>query len=130
MRLKFAHADDYGAAYWLPTGSTDGCWNVPPNCNVKGAGPTVPSGSCPDGMCTSLGFAMNESFLHSPRFAGFALSLYWPYQPDFSRRMFASTAANAKAIGLSGQNVVPTVSLGAAYIRNQSLWPNINGELW
>jgi hypothetical protein len=21
---------DYGASYWLPTGSTDGCFNVPP----------------------------------------------------------------------------------------------------
>ena len=149
---------DYGAAYWLPTGSTDGCFNFA-GCNVRGNGPGVPGASCPDGMCTSLGFAMNETFLvrftstrtflwvvfalnntesiecmthqlaNDPMFVGFALSLYWPYEPDFSRRMFASAAANANAAGLRGRrNVKPTVSLGSAYMRNQSLWPNINAQ--
>ena len=67
---------DYGAAYWLPTGSTDGCWNLA-GCSVRGNGPGSPGPSCPDGMCTSLGFAMNESFLleKDPMFSGFALSL-------------------------------------------------------
>ena len=32
----------------------------------------------------------------------------------FTRRAFRATAANAKAAGLSGRNVVPYVSLGAA----------------
>ena len=68
--------------------STDGCWNFPPACSVynfafqmnfftlndefciiinddfrKVQAPK----SCPDGMCTSLGFAMTESFLLDPR---------------------------------------------------------------
>ena len=45
---------------------------------------------------------------------GFAFSAYWPYEPEFTRRAFRATAANAKAAGLSGRNVVPYVSLGAA----------------
>ena len=50
-------------------------------------------------------------------------------EPEFTRRQFANTAANAKAAGLSGPNVVPFVSLGAAYMRNASIWPGkIYGE--
>ena len=35
---------------------------------------------------------------------------------------------NARHAGLSGRNVLPYVSLGAAYMRNTSLWPNINAQ--
>ena len=63
-----------GASYWLPTGSTDGCFNFPPGCNVRGSGPGVPGPSCADGQCTDLGFTLDESFLHDPAFAGFAFS--------------------------------------------------------
>ena len=55
-----------GASYWLPTGSTDGCFNFPPGCNVRGSGPGVPGPSCADGQCTDLGFTLDESFLHDP----------------------------------------------------------------
>ena len=50
---------DYGAAYWLLTGSTDGCYNVPPHCSVRGDGPGNPGPSCPDGYCTNLGFTLD-----------------------------------------------------------------------
>ena len=51
---------------------------------------------------------MNESFLlaNDPMFSGFATSLYWPYEPDFSRRMFEATARNANAAGLRGRRNV------------------------
>jgi hypothetical protein len=112
---------DYGASYWLPTGSTDGCFNLPPNCNVRGHGPGKAGESCPDGYCTDLGFTLDESFLHDPLFAGFAFSAYWLYEPEFTRQQFRHTAANAKAAGMPGRNVVPYVSLGSAYIRNGTM---------
>ena len=69
---------DYGASYWLPTGSTDGCFNLPPGCSERGDGPGNPGASCPDGWCTDLGFTLDESFLHDPNFMGLAFSAYWP----------------------------------------------------
>ena len=54
----------------------------------------------------------------------------WLYEPEFTRAQFRATAKNAKAAGLTGRNVVPYVSLGAAYIRNGSQpgFPDINAQ--
>ena len=48
--------------------STDGCFNLPPGCSIRGHGPGSPGPSCPDGWCTDLGFSLDESFLHDPAF--------------------------------------------------------------
>jgi hypothetical protein len=36
---------------------------------------------------------------------GLAFSAYWPYEPEFTRRSFRNTAANAKALGLTGAEI-------------------------
>jgi len=74
-------------------------------------------------ICRSR-YSFNESFLHDERFDGFSLSLYEPYEPQFTRDKFARTAANARAAGV--RRVRPTVSLGTSYIRNASRWPDLD----
>jgi trehalose/maltose hydrolase-like predicted phosphorylase len=117
---------DFGAASWLPTGSTDGCYNL------QGNGVTACSnypGSCPDGWCTGLGFTFNESFVKGDAgFAGASVNLYEAYEPQFTRQKFDKTAQNAKALGLDGQRVTPVVSLGCSYHRNTSHAPDINAK--
>ena len=143
---------DFGAASWLPTGSTDGCYNL------QGNGVTACSNypeSCPDGWCTGLSFTFNESFVKGDAgFAGASVDLYEVCEytrveqsssdqssaevsdilmcvadePTFTRQKFDKTAQNAKALGLDGQKVTPVVSLGCSYHRNTSHAPDINAK--
>eukprot|EP01046_Picozoa_sp_COSAG06_P035704 COSAG06_NODE_3863_length_4821_cov_12.885006_1_plen_505_part_00 len=123
--------DDYGAAWWQPTGSSTGCYNIRPRTGPDVCSTTRASGnsdgfdSCPDGWCTDLSFTFNESFAHDPGFA-FSVDLYQPWDPHLTQKKFAQTAAGARAHGLRGENVVPVLSLGASYHRNTSHRPDIN----
>ena len=120
---------DFGTSYWLPTGSTDGCFNLH-GCSIRGKGPgNANGGSCDDGFCMDLTHDnQNSSFLSDPAFAGFAVSLYEPWESRLMQQKFARTAANAKVVCLpsSLQNVVPTVTLGGSYQRNMSKEPDIS----
>ena len=47
------HFDDYGAAWWQPTGTTGGCYNIQPKNGSKVCSSSnSPDVGCPDGWCT------------------------------------------------------------------------------
>jgi hypothetical protein len=126
------HFDYYGGAWWYPTGSTTGCYNIKPKTGADVCSSTRPSGngdgfdSCADGWCMDLSFTFQESFSHDSNFA-FSTEMYQPWDPRLTQEKFAHTVQNALAHGLTGPNIVyPILSLGASYHRNTSRYPNIN----